>query len=263
MSNTAVEVTIADQIAQLTINRPDVRNAINDEVLMGLHDAVEAAALNPDVRVVVIRGAGKGFSSGVDVSGLAGLGAVDINDRGMHLRELAYKIHRVLYRIEKIEKPVIAVVHRYCYGLAMELALACDFRVAETGSKFGLPEVVLGLIPDCGGTTRLTRAVGVARSKEVLMLGDTMTAEKALEWGVVTRVAAEGELDAVTKDLTDKLIALPQRALGLNKRAVDLSASMDETSSLEVEVLLQTAAAVTPDFPEILMGGVQALQSRK
>ncbi len=249
--------------ARLILNRPEKRNAIDGEVIEALGKHLDEIAFDDEVRVISISGEGPAFSSGIDIGFISGLGAIDENQRGVRLRELARKIQAVMNRIENIEKPVVAVIHQYAIGLAMELALACDFRVAAKNAVMGLPEIVLGLVPDCGGTTRLTRAVGVPKAKELVMLGEQIGMEEAFRLGLVNVVADEKDLWSAARDLIDRLIQRPARALGLSKRLVDLSASVDEMTSFEIETLVQTGALAAPDFPQILAEGFQNLRKKK
>jgi len=263
MSEEVVKCTIADHIASLSINRPEKRNAINGEVIDAMLKILDEVAWNQEVRVIAIGGEGTGFSSGIDVTYIAGLGGVDENQRGVYLRELARKIQSLMNRIESIEKPVVAVIHKYALGLAMEMALACDFRIASEETVMGLPEVHMGLVPDCGGTTRLTRALGVPKAKELVMLGDNIDMATAASLGLVTLVAPMDQLRDAAADFMKKLMARPARVLGLAKRLVDLSASVDEMTSFEIETLAQTGAIAAPDFPQILATGVQSLLKKK
>jgi enoyl-CoA hydratase/carnithine racemase len=263
MSSEAVQCVIEGNVAKLAINRPEKRNAINGEVIDGLLAHIGELAWNNDVRVIVIYGQGPCFSAGIDVTYIAGLGTIEENLRGAYLRELARKIQSALNRIENIEKPVVAVMHKYALGLAMELALACDFRIASKGTVMGLPEIYMGLVPDCGGTTRLTRALGVPKAKELVMLGDTIDMNEAKELRLVNAVADEADLWKTADALVARLIDRPRRVLGLAKRLVDISASIDEMSSFELETIVQSNAVSAPDFPEILAGGVQKLMKKK
>ncbi|MCZ7585879.1 MAG: enoyl-CoA hydratase-related protein [Deltaproteobacteria bacterium] len=126
-----------------------------------------------------------------------------------------------------------------------------------------MPEIHLGLIPDCGGTTRLVRALGVPRAKEFVMLGDRVDAQTAARDGLLTALAGGDDPWTAAGPLIDKLAAMPPRALGLAKRAVDLTASVDEMTGFEIETLVQTGAVTAPDFPQILADGVQKLMAKK
>ncbi len=263
MSSEAVKCVVDGAVARLVINRPEKRNAINVDVVVELGRHLDDLALRSDVRVITLSGEGACFSAGIDVTAVAGLGGVDETERGLHLRELARKIQHVINRIETLEKPVIAVLHSHALGLAMEIVLACDFRIAAEDLRFGLPEIYLGLIPDCGGTTRLTRMVGPAVAKELILLGDAVDAQTALSLRIVNEVCTREELEARTAALVERLVARPARALGLAKRMIDWSTSMERMTSFDTEVMAQTAAVSAPDFPQILATGVMTLRAKK
>src|SRR5512134_3318933 len=159
-----VTTRIEGAVALVAFNRPEKRNAINREVLRALADAIAAAERDRTVRAIVLYGEGRVFSAGVDFAMLAGdvAGGPDRTPFRTHVGEM----QAALARLETVEKPVVAAMHRYVPGLALEIALACDFRIATDDCELGLPEVKVGLVPDVGGTTRLVRTVGHARAKE-------------------------------------------------------------------------------------------------
>jgi len=164
-----------------------------------------------------------------------------------------------LTRIERLEKPVIAALHRYVPGLALELALACDVRVATSDCELGLPEVRLGLVPDVGGTTRLVRTVGHARAKELIMTGRMIGAEQALAIGLVSEVVPVGEHLAAAARIAGEMAANAPLAVGLAKRLVDLVHDADKHSSLELELLVQSVLKRTDDARE----GARAAAERR
>ncbi len=263
MSSEAVQCRIEGPVARLLLNRPDKRNAINDEIINQLQAHLDDLALNNDVRVITLSGSGPCFSAGIDLGYVGGLASVDEGQRGAFLREMARKIQNVMNRMETIEKPIIAVIHRYCVGLGMELVLGCDFRIATPDVLFSLPEIYLGLIPDCGGTTRLTKLVGIAKAKEMIMLGDSISIDEAKALNLVTAVADQENLEKETDSLVQRLLDRPVRSLGLCKRMVQLSSSVDQMSSFELEPIVQTCAVMAPDFAENLMKGFQTLQAKR
>jgi enoyl-CoA hydratase/carnithine racemase len=242
-----------DQYASVTLNRPDKLNAINYEVLSELGQAMDEINEMAGVRVVVIKGAGRAFSSGTDLQAL-GSGTIDRTRPGYryHLGR-----HQEVYsRIERLEKPVIAQIHGYALGGAMELALACDFRIASKDTRFSLPEVRYGIIPDLGGCQRLVRALGLLRAKELVMMGRTIDGAEAERIGLINRaVEPEGVEDEVRK-WAEELLGLPPLAVGLGKRMVDKGLDMDILSSLEVNAQVQSMLLRTEDFAE-------AMQARK
>ena len=263
MSNEAVQCLIEGPVAKLILNRPDKRNAINDEIINQLQNHLDELALNEDVRVITLSGNGPCFSAGIDLAYIGSLASVDDKQRGTFLREMARKIQNIMIRMENIEKPIVAVIHRYCVGLGMELVLGCDFRIATPDVLFSLPEIHLGLIPDCGGTTRLTRLVGIAKAKEMIMLGDSISIEEAKAMNLVTTIADADKLAEEADALVQRLLARPSLGMGLIKRMVQFSSSVDQATSFELEPLLQTCLVMAPDFGEIMMSGFQSLQEKR
>ena len=165
MADGVVKWEVRENLGIVTLNRPDKRNAINGEVLEGIKEAFSELSLDPAARVILLQGAGKSFSAGIDFNHLAEVNREDGRAPGIRLREGIETIQSILNRIEKIEKPVVAKIHGFCGGLGCELALTADFRIASESATLGMPEIILGIIPDCGGTTRLTRMLGPARAK--------------------------------------------------------------------------------------------------
>jgi enoyl-CoA hydratase/carnithine racemase len=240
----------------VTMNRPEKRNALHREMLLELVDAIAAAERTPDVRAVILHGEGAVFSAGVDFGMLAG----DVQGEApLPFRTLVGDMQAALGRIEAIEKPVIAAMHRYVPGLGLELALACDLRIATADCELGLPEVRVGLVPDVGGTTRLVRTVGYARAKELVMTGRMIRAEEALAIGLVHRVVSPGEHLAAAAKLGEEIAANAPLAVGLAKRLVDLGANVDKQTFLAMELLAQSILLRTEDARE----GARALAERR
>src|SRR2546430_1478556 len=188
----------------VALNRPEKRNAIQRELLLALVDAIAAAEREPDVRAVVVYGEGPVFSAGVDFGMLTGDVA---GERALPFRTLVGDMQAALSRLEALEKPVVGALHRYVPGLALELALAFDLRVATADAELGLPEVRVGLVPDVGGTTRLVRTVGYARAKELVMTGRMIGAAEALAIGLVNQVVPPGEHVAAAARLAEEIAA--------------------------------------------------------
>jgi enoyl-CoA hydratase/carnithine racemase len=162
-------------------------------------------------------------------------------------------------RLEAVEKPVIAAMHRYVPGLALEIALACDFRIATDDCQLGLPEVKLGLVPDVGGTTRLVRIVGYAKAKELILTGRMIAADEALRIGLLTEVAPAGtHVEAATR-LGEEIAQNAPLAVGLAKRLIDLGATSDKHTFQAMELLAQSILVPTDDARE----GAQALAERR
>lgn len=237
-----------DTIFEIVLNRPDKRNAINMELFRGLDTAVAAANKTPGLRAVLIRGQGKAFSAGIDVSALLGLA----QEYGPHwqtrMRSITDEFQGVLTRLERLELPTIALLHGYCLGLALELALACDIRIAAAGTMLGLPETRLGIIPDVGGTTRLTRIVGPGRAKELIFTGRQFDAAYAERWGIVNYVVPAEELAAKGEELAAEISLAAPLAVGMAKRVIDGLADVDR--GLQLEGWAQSQLFSSEDFME-------------
>jgi enoyl-CoA hydratase/carnithine racemase len=232
-------------VRHVVLNRPEKRNALNVELIEALGDAFAAAAADRDVLCVVVRGSGAMFSSGLDVTALAGLAA---DPEG--LRELRRPILEAWNLLEEMPKPTIAQIHGACLGGAMELALACDLRTMASDAIIGAPETRIGLVPDVGGSSRLPSLVGLGRAKELIMASKLIDGTEAERIGLVNRVAAAEDLDAATTALVDELLACAPVAVGLAKRVLDAAAKPALASTLELEVIAQEVCARTEDFAE-------------
>lgn len=240
-----VETEDRGAVRHLILNRPEKRNAFDGELVLATGAALKEAANAAEVRVVVIRGAGPMFSSGMD---FAALGAVARQPE--HLRAFRRECIEAWNVAEEMTKPVIAQLHGACIGGAVELALAADFRVMADNAIIGLPETRVGLIPDVGGSTRLPALVGLGRAKELILTGKLIGAEEAERIGLVTRVAPADELEAATQQLVDELLACAPIAVGLAKRVLDSVAKPTLAASLELEVAAQQICAQSADFAE-------------
>jgi enoyl-CoA hydratase len=198
---TSSPVSIADHgaIRVITVNRPDKLNALNAATLDALHSAFDAAADDPAVRVVVLTGAGpKAFVAGADIAEMNSL--TPVQGRDFSLRGT-----RMMRRVERMPKPVIAMVNGFALGGGLELAMCCHLRIASDGAKVGQPEINLGLIPGFGGTQRLLRLAGRAATFELCLTGTPIDATRALQLGIVNRVVPAAELEAETMKLAEQL----------------------------------------------------------
>ncbi|HEX8120833.1 MAG TPA: enoyl-CoA hydratase/isomerase family protein [Solirubrobacteraceae bacterium] len=240
-------VTTEDRgpVRHVVLNRPEKRNAINAEVVLGLRDALDAARMDAAVHCVVIRGEGPMFSSGMDFTDLAGLAA---DPSG--LRAFRRPIIDTWNLAEEMAKPTICQIHGACIGGAMELALACDLRVMAEDAIIGMPETRVGLVPDVGGSSRLPSVVGLGRAKELIMTSKLINGVEAERIGLVNRVAPADELDAATQQLVDELLACAPKAVGLAKRILDGAAKPALAATLEHEVTVQELCAQSEDFSE-------------
>jgi enoyl-CoA hydratase/carnithine racemase len=235
------------RVRHIVLNRPEKRNAFNGALIAALGEAVRDAATAGDVHVVVLRGAGPMFSSGVDLQELAGqVGASGVE----HLRSFRKAWLDVANALEELAKPVVCMIQGGCIGGALETALACDLRVIAADAITGLPETRIGLIPDVGGSSRLPQVVGLGRAKELIMTGRLIDGTEAERIGLANRVASADELEAATDELVNELLACAPVAVGLAKRVIDASARPALSTTLELEVALQTVCAATDDFAE-------------
>jgi enoyl-CoA hydratase/carnithine racemase len=221
-------------VRHVVLNRAEKRNAMNQELLRALAQALRDATDDEDVHCVVLRGEGPVFSAGVDLGELAqSAGAPG------HLRQFRQVFLDCPNLCEQMTKPVICQIHRTCVGGALEVALGCDLRVASSDAQLGLPEVRFGLIPDVGGSTRLPAVVGLGRAKELVMTGRTIDAGEAERIGLVNRVVAPDQLESATQALVDELLANSHVAVGRSKRVLDASARPALAQTLELEVAVQ------------------------
>lgn len=241
-----VEVTLNEGVATLRLNRPDRRNALNAELMRALAAALDGVRDDPAARVVVLAGNGPVFSSGIDHSFL-----LEIFQKSQHVpfSHLHHDLQDVFHRMERMEKPVIAALHRACVGMALELALACDLRVATADCALGLPEIAFGIIPDVGGTTRLTRTVGAQRARALILTGQIITAGRAAAMGLVDEVADDGaDLEARVRRLAARLSGFSPLSLGKAKALVRHAAEVDEATSFRLEGLVQQVLMAQPDL---------------
>lgn len=225
------------KILYLNLNRPEKRNAINTRMLSELEQCVPLIAAKSDVGVVVIQGEGKAFSSGTDLDELGELArSGNIQDFRGALR----KLQRAFTEIEYLEKAVIAAVHGYALGSALELILACDLRIAAEETRLSIPEVSLGIIPDLGGVHRLSRIVGVGRAKELILTGRMISAQEAEHIGLVNRVVPPEQLRDTATAWAEEIMNNGLPAVGLAKRAVDMSFSLSSAEGLELAGIVQS-----------------------
>lgn len=240
-------VTTEDRgaVRHVVLNRPEKRNAMNGELVQALGVAFKAAANDPDIHCVVIRGEGAMFSSGMD---FAGLGALAADPES--IRTFRRPILDTWNLLEEMLKPTIAQIHGACIGGAMELVLACDLRVMAADAIIGMPETRVGLIPDVGGSSRLPAVVGLGRAKEMVMASKLIDGTEAERIGLVNRVAPANELDAATDALVTELLGCAPVAVGLAKRVLDAAAKPALALTLEQEVMAQGICARTEDFGE-------------
>ena len=199
MTDSPLLISDHDAVRVVTVHRPDKLNALDRATLEALHRAFDAAAADPAVRVVVLTGSGpKAFVAGADIAAMSSLSAAEA-------RDFSLVGQRMMRRVERMPKPVLAMVNGFALGGGLELAMCCHLRIAADSARLGLPEVTLGLLPGFGGSQRLLRLAGRAAALELCLSGAPVDAGRALALGIVNRVVPAAELEAETMQLAAKL----------------------------------------------------------
>jgi 2-(1,2-epoxy-1,2-dihydrophenyl)acetyl-CoA isomerase len=237
-----VETSREGAVLTITLNRPDVLNAFNAAMHKGLAAALKEAR-SPEIRAVVITGAGRGFCVGQDLTEFREAPG----DIGSRLRAT---YHPNVLAIRALEKPVIAAVNGAAAGAGMSFACACDLRIAADSASFVPAFINIGLVPDSGGSYFVTRILGPARAFEWLTSGRKLSAAEAHAWGLVSEVVETDALEARAAEVAAQLAALPTRGIGMTKRLINHAINATLERQLEREAELQTAATQTEDFRE-------------
>ena len=247
-----VRTDISEAIATLTIDRPDVKTALNLETVEQVRAALRTLEADGSVGVVIVTGAGESaFVSGADIN--------DIRARGRD-EGLAAINSSLFAEIERFPRPTIAAINGYALGGGCELALACDIRIASETAKFGQPELGLGIIPGAGATQRLPRIIGMGRAKHLILTGEIIDAKQALEYGLVSAVAPAGQLAIRAREMAKKILRQGPLAARLAKLALNASARVDLDSGLLIETLAQALCYSSDDKIE---GTTAFLEKRK
>src|SRR4030042_3781246 len=241
-----------DGIGTVTINRPDKLNALNSTVYNELYDVFESIENNPEVRVVVLTGAGeKAFGAGSDVAEMQNMGPLEIQKFMATIRKASDYIYA-------LTKPTIAAIHGYALGGGCELSMCCDLRIASEKARFGQPEINLGLIPGAGGTQHLTRLIGAAKAKEMIYLGDMIDAATALNLGLVNKVVPPEKLMEEAMEWAKKLASKSGPVLAMAKMAINTGLDTDIASGLNMETKCNALCFATEDCKE----GIDAFLAR-
>jgi enoyl-CoA hydratase len=234
-----VKFEIRDQIAWITIDRPEVRNALDLETVNELHACLAEINQSENVGIAIMTGAGeKVFVSGADIRSL--------RDRNK-LDALKMINTRLCKAVEDCEKPVIAAVNGVALGGGFELALACDIRVCSDNAKFGFPEASLGIIPGAGGMYRMARIAGLGITKELVLTGEIIDAQKAMQIALVSRVVPQAELLKTAQEIAQKILARGPLAIRLAKRSLNLITQMSTESAMALESFAQGILFETED----------------
>jgi enoyl-CoA hydratase/carnithine racemase len=225
---------LRDGVAEVTLNRPQVLNALNLQMRDDLWALLDVLELDGEARVVVFKGAGTAFCSGADLN--------DFGTAPSFIEARRGRIERDLWgRLAHLDKPLIAAVHGYALGAGLELALLCDFRIAATDARLGLPETGLGYLPTAGGSQTLPRAIGSARALDLILTGDPVSADRALELDLVHAVVPREELNATAERLAARLASCSPAVVRAAKRAVIEGIDLDLARGMRLEAVLGAA----------------------
>ncbi len=251
---THLKFVVSDGVATITLNRPDVYNALNDDITYELQDAFRAVAKDNDVRVVVFTGEGKAFCAGQDLKAASG------QEKRSFMESLHKRYNPIIRAMRNLPKPIICRLNGVAAGAGCSLALACDLIVASTEATLIEVFINIGLVPDSGSSYFLPRLVGMAKAFELCSMGSRVKAEEALALGLVNKVALPDQLDAAVAEYTSYFAAAPTRSIGLIKKMLNKSTTASLDEMLDYEAYCQEIAGTSSDYKE----GVQAfLEKRK
>lgn len=242
-----------DGIAQVTLNNPPL-NVVFRELTLALGRILDALAKNARVRVVIIAGKGRAFCAGSDIAEFQPL-----MQPGRIGPEKLILQQQVFAKLAAFPKPTIAAVHGFAFGGGLEIAVCCDFIVADCDSRFALPEIKLGVFPGSGGPVRVTRRIGMTRASKMMLLGEPITANTALEWGLISQVSASGQHATDALNLAQKLCERPALAMSLCKKAMSFAWSDDEPDAIARALPLSERVFTSNESRE----GVRAFLSRQ
>lgn len=246
MSTDAVRLSVADGIARLTLNRPERMNTIDLGVARLLGDAALQLSRTPDVRVVVLSGAGKAFCGGGDLKSFADFG----EDLAGHLREVTTHLHAAMTVLARLDAPIVAAVRGSAAGAGLGLVCAADLVIATASTKFAFAYSALGFTPDGGTSWNLPRLVGLRKAQELALTNKVIDATEAERIGIVTTVVGDDDLDASVEEVVTRLATAPTHALGVTKRLLRTTYDVSYEERLAVESAELSHSAGTPDGRE-------------
>ncbi len=246
MAYETLSIEIDQGVGVLTLNRPEVHNAMNLTMFSELNAAARELEANEDVKAIVLTGAGQSFSSGLDLSSFAGLDQLSALQfytmlKGLQATFLAY---------EMMNKPVIAAIGGLALGAGTEIALACDIRFACTEARFGLLEIKFGIIPDLGGCRRLARLIGMGYAKELIYTGNTIPGEEAHRIGMIEHLVPQEEVLPAAIKLARRLAKGPILGIAVAKQVINRAWGSDAETALELEAIAQTLCLFSKDHKE-------------
>lgn len=238
--------TTSDSILTITLNRPEVFNALNEQMKKEINEALKEAEKDPDVRCIVIRGAGeKAFCSGQDLKEHAGKG-----ERRSLKQSLEKSYNPMIRKMRSMEKPIIGMINGVAAGAGLSIALACDMRIMAEHAKLIEVFIRIALVPDSGSHWFLPRLVGMAKAFEYSALGNDITAAEAERVGLVNKVVPSPELEKTTRELATRLAQSPTKSIGLIKRTLNKALSSDLDTLLDYEATIQEIASLSEDHKE-------------
>ena len=241
-----------DAIAILTLHRPEAMNALNDELITELGQAIDRIVQDDQIRVLIITGGDKVFAAGGDIKAMLQCGPLEA-------KTYVSPIHKVFNQITELPKPTIAAICGFALGGGVELALTCDFRIAAENAKFGSPEINLGIFPAAGGSQRLPRLIGMSKAKELMFTGDTIDAKTALSIGLINQVVSQEELMEQAMKLAKRLGAKPPLTIRNLKESMHNIYNMDLNMGLKTELEKLCGLFSTEDQKE----GMTAFMERR
>ena len=237
-----------DKVGRITLNRPDAFNAFNRDMGEDLLEVMEAVGRDAGIRAVVFTGSGKAFCAGGDV--LEMHSASKQGTPSKYLQMLTSYLHPIVVEMRRMQKPIIGVINGVAAGAGFSLALSCDVRICSQSARFTMAYTKIGLIPDGGSTFFLPRIVGPTRAADLILLNPVLKAQEALQWGLVSKVVEDGELEAETQKLAKELSEGPTKAYGLAKDLLYGAWDRSLEAQLEAERRTIMVAATTDDFKE-------------
>ncbi len=240
MTDADTKLERKDAILIFTFDRPDKYNAFTRPMLAALRDAFESFADDEGLRVLLIRGTGRYFSSGMDVTAL-GAGPANEGPSGFRRRYRESAWHQLYDAFEALEKPIVVAHQGPCLGAALEMSLSCDFRLASDAAHYALPELNMGMIPGSGGTSRLVRIIGGHWARWMIMANRPISADRALTVGLVHEIYPAAEFDAKVEEFCRSLAEQPAEALAAAKLAIELATDLDRTQARNVERLVNSS----------------------
>jgi enoyl-CoA hydratase/carnithine racemase len=237
MSSPRIQLERSGPLATVWLDRADKRNALDGSAMRELAASFDEIGADRSIRAVLLRGRGPVFSSGIDHALLAEVLGATAQTPFLHLH---HELQDTLHRVARLHQPVIAVLHGACVGLALELALAADLRLATEDCALGLPEIAFGIVPDVGGTTRLVRAVGEPRARDLILTGRLVRGHTAERYGLVHEIAPDlAAVERLALERARLFVGHPPAALGAAKALCQLAAEADAGTSFRIEGIVQ------------------------